>query len=97
MEATATESTTTTTVAATTAAEEEPSTEVKEIIKPVDPDDIFGQIGRDDVTNVQKILRKNKDVVNTLDEHGMTPLQHSAYKGNKELCQILFDYVSRFI
>jgi len=62
-----------------------------------DPDDIFGQIGEDNVTGVHNILRKNKEVVNSYDDHGMTPLQHAAYKGNKELCQILLDYVSKAI
>ena len=32
--------------------------------------------------------------VNIIDENLMTPLQHAAYKGNKDMVQILLDYVS---
>lgn len=32
--------------------------------------------------------------VNIVDENLMTPLQHAAYKGKKEMVQMLLDYVS---
>jgi ankyrin repeat protein len=32
--------------------------------------------------------------VDIYDENGMTPLQHAAYKGNKEIVQMLLDQVS---
>lgn len=64
---------------------------------PQDPlivkDDIFYRISKDDESGVTEFLTKDKKLVNSLDEHGMTPLQHAAYKGNKSMCQMLFDYV----
>ncbi|OXA52472.1 ankyrin repeat and MYND domain-containing protein 2 [Folsomia candida] len=63
---------------------------------PQDPlivkDDIFYRISKDDESGVTEFLTKDKKLVNSLDEHGMTPLQHAAYKGNKSMCQMLFDY-----
>ncbi|KAJ3609034.1 hypothetical protein NHX12_023561 [Muraenolepis orangiensis] len=43
----------------------------------------------DDVEEVEKLLA-NQDVrVNCLDEYGMTPLMHAAYKGKADMCQLL--------
>ncbi|XP_030059588.1 ankyrin repeat and MYND domain-containing protein 2-like [Microcaecilia unicolor] len=45
--------------------------------------------------NVQKagLLLGSKNVrVNCLDEHGMTPLMHAAYKGKASLCRLLLQH-----
>ncbi|CAJ0964602.1 unnamed protein product [Ranitomeya imitator] len=47
------------------------------------------------VRNVQEAvtLLGRKDVrVNCLDEHGMTPLMHAAYKGKVEMCKLLLQH-----
>jgi len=33
--------------------------------------------------------------VNEVDEHGMTPLEHAAYRGNRDMCQLLLDCGAR--
>lgn len=52
---------------------------------------IFDSIAKNDVIELKKLLHNFKGDV--LDEHGMTPLQHAAYKGNKEIAQMLLDQV----
>lgn len=56
--------------------------------------EIFGYISNNDFDNVQKILSEHKLRGDLYDDHGMTPLQHAAYKGNKQICQLLLDHVS---
>lgn len=70
---------------------------VEEIKEEVIVDEIFAKIAADDVPAVSSILGEDKTKVEILDEHGMTPFQHAAYKGNKQMCQVLIDYVSYFI
>lgn len=53
---------------------------------------IFEAIDKNDVTRLKVLLSEVKDV-NILDENAMTPLQHAAYKGNKEVVQLLLDQV----
>jgi len=54
----------------------------------------FNRISKDDVTGVTQLLNTGIGKVDMVDEHGMTPLQHAAYRGNKEMCQLLLDRVT---
>jgi len=56
--------------------------------------DIFTKIANNDVNGLKNILVQQKIEVDIYDENGMTPLQHAAYKGNKEIVQMLLDRVS---
>lgn len=53
---------------------------------------IFQAIDKNDVT-LLKAAMLDKNDVNILNENSITPLQHAAYKGNKEMVQILLDQV----
>lgn len=55
---------------------------------------IFEAIDKNDVA-LLKTLLIGKQNVNILDENLMTPLQHAAYKGNKEIVQTLLDQVNK--
>jgi ankyrin repeat protein len=63
--------------------------EVSEVEK-----DIFTKIANNDVNGLKNTLLQQKMKVDIYDENGMTPLQHAAYKGNKEIVQMLLDQVS---
>jgi ankyrin repeat protein len=56
--------------------------------------DIFAKIASNDVNGLKNTLLQQKMKVDIYDENGMTPLQHAAYKGNKEIVQMLLDQVS---
>ena len=56
--------------------------------------DIFAKISNNDVNGLKSTLVQQKIEVDIYDENGMTPLQHAAYKGNKEIVQMLIDQVS---
>ncbi|XP_057667699.1 ankyrin repeat and MYND domain-containing protein 2 [Diorhabda carinulata] len=51
---------------------------------------IFKAIENNDVVLLKTLLSQVKNV-NIVDENSMTPLQHAAYKGNKDLVQVLLD------
>lgn len=53
---------------------------------------IFEAVEKNDVTALKTLLTTDQKV-NIFDENSMTPLQHAAYKGNKEIVQILLDQV----
>ncbi|GFG38137.1 hypothetical protein Cfor_04788, partial [Coptotermes formosanus] len=53
--------------------------------------DIFAKIANNDVNGLKNTLVQQKIEVDIYDENGMTPLQHAAYKGNKEIVQMLID------
>lgn len=55
---------------------------------------IFDAIGQEDLAEFTRILSEHKGGVNFFDENGMTALQHAAYKGNKEMVQLLLDRVN---
>lgn len=55
---------------------------------------IFDAIGQGDFAEFKNILAQHKGDVNFFDENGMTALQHAAYKGNKDMVQLLLDRVS---
>ncbi|XP_044268785.1 ankyrin repeat and MYND domain-containing protein 2 [Tribolium madens] len=52
---------------------------------------IFTAIESGDAVLLRTVLADRPDV-NILDENAMTPLQHAAYKGNKDMVQMLLDY-----
>ncbi|KAJ8986004.1 hypothetical protein NQ317_013888 [Molorchus minor] len=51
---------------------------------------IFDAVNNDDLIKLKAILSENLDV-NIVDDNFMTPLQHAAYRGNKEIVHILLD------
>lgn len=55
---------------------------------------IFDAISQGDLTEFKNILALHKGGVDFFDENGMTALQHAAYKGNKDMVQLLLDRVS---
>lgn len=55
--------------------------------------DFFSKITKNDITGMTNDLKLGVAKVDTQDEHGMTPLMHAAYRGNKEMCEILLDHV----
>lgn len=57
---------------------------------------VFEAIVNNDAVLLKALLTENPQNVNILDENQMTPLQHAAYKGNKELVQILLDQVTHY-
>lgn len=57
---------------------------------------IFNAIGQGDLAEFKNILMQHKGSVDFFDENGMTALQHAAYKGCKEMVQMLLDRVSTF-
>ncbi|VVD04419.1 ankyrin repeat and MYND domain-containing protein 2 [Leptidea sinapis] len=52
---------------------------------------IFTTIAQGDLTEFKSILAQHKGNVNFFDENGMTALQHAAYKGCKDMVQLLLD------
>lgn len=58
---------------------------------------IFDAIAQGDLTEFSNILTQHKGDVNFFDENGMTALQHAAYKGNKDMVQLLLDRVSKLL
>lgn len=46
-------------------------------------------IGQGDVQEAGRLLGSKSVRVNCLDEHGMTPLMHAAYKGKTDMCRLL--------
>lgn len=52
---------------------------------------LFEKIQENSYDDVKRILTDEKIRINCLDSHGMTPLQHAAYRGNYELCKLMLD------
>lgn len=52
---------------------------------------IFDSIAKSDVLRLKQYLIDLKTSIDFYDDSGMTPLQHAAYKGNKEAVQLLLD------
>lgn len=52
---------------------------------------IFDCVAKNNVSELKTLLSGFQGDI--FDEHGMTPLQHAAYKGNKEIVQLLLDQV----
>jgi ankyrin repeat protein len=54
---------------------------------------VFEKIFEGDVAALKVLISQPNFDVDFVDENGMTPLQHAAYKGNKEVAQLLLDQV----
>lgn len=52
---------------------------------------IFEAIASNDAALLKALLAERPHSANALDENKMTPLQHAAYKGSKEMVQLLLD------
>ncbi|XP_072269063.1 ankyrin repeat and MYND domain-containing protein 2 isoform X1 [Pyxicephalus adspersus] len=49
-------------------------------------------ISKGNVQDAAQLLGSKEVRVNCLDEHGMTPLMHSAYKGRADMCKLLLQH-----
>lgn len=56
--------------------------------------DVFKAIFVNDFDGLRKIYEQHSLSTDILDEHGMTPLQHAAYKGNEQIVRWLLDRVN---
>lgn len=70
--------------------------EAKSEEKPSGEKTIFDAIAQNDLIEFKNILAEHKGTVDFFDENGMTALQHAAYKGNKDMVQLLLDRVGNF-
>lgn len=52
---------------------------------------LFENIQKSNVSEVMRLLNDKETRIDCLDENGMTPLQHAAYRGNESLCRLLLD------
>ncbi|XP_065094479.1 ankyrin repeat and MYND domain-containing protein 2 [Ochlerotatus camptorhynchus] len=53
--------------------------------------EIFDRISNNENSELKLVLSRFKQSVDFVDDNGMTPLQHAAYKGNKDAVQMLLD------
>ncbi|PIK57391.1 putative ankyrin repeat and MYND domain-containing protein 2 [Apostichopus japonicus] len=53
---------------------------------------LFENVQNDNVILIKELLSKDDVNVNCLDDHGMTPLQNAAFKGNKDVCELLISH-----
>lgn len=53
--------------------------------------EIFDLISKNDTNGLKTILSTYRESIDFTDDNGMTPLQHAAYKGNKDGVQLLLD------
>lgn len=51
--------------------------------------ELLEAIGKGELEETARLLGSKNVRVNCLDEHGMTPLMHAAYKGKVEVCKLL--------
>ncbi|XP_043920685.1 ankyrin repeat and MYND domain-containing protein 2 isoform X2 [Protopterus annectens] len=54
--------------------------------------ELFQVISKGDLQEVERLLGDKNVHVNCLDEHGMTPLMHAAYKGKATICRLLLQH-----
>nr|CAG4651824.1 EOG090X06BA [Triops cancriformis] len=52
---------------------------------------VIEKINAKDLNGVSALVKEHGLKPDIVDEHGMTPLQHAAYKGQLEMCQLLLD------
>jgi ankyrin repeat protein len=52
------------------------------------------KINSNDTSGLQELIKSHDVEIDSEDEHGMTLLQHAAFKGKKDICQLLLDLVS---
>lgn len=56
--------------------------------------ELVEKISANDPVSLQELMKLHQIQVDAEDENGMTLLQHAAFKGKLELCQMLLDIVS---
>ncbi|XP_053570095.1 ankyrin repeat and MYND domain-containing protein 2 isoform X1 [Bombina bombina] len=54
--------------------------------------ELINVISKGNVQDVRRFLGSKDVRVNCLDEHGMTPLMHAAYKGKVDMCELLLQH-----
>ncbi|XP_050074788.1 ankyrin repeat and MYND domain-containing protein 2 [Anopheles maculipalpis] len=64
---------------------------IPKVVLTADQQAIFNRIAKNENSELRLLLSQFKSCVDFVDENGMTPLQHAAYKGNKEAVQLLLD------
>lgn len=69
------------------------SASTTKVIATDDQKQIFEMVTKNDIVGLQMLLQKIGAGADVYDENGMTPLQHAAYKGHKEMVQLLLDQV----
>lgn len=62
----------------------------EELNKEISP--LLDCVQRRDVSSARRLLGSKEVKVDEVDEHGMTALQHSAFKGDRAMVQALLDY-----
>ncbi|XP_055625498.1 ankyrin repeat and MYND domain-containing protein 2 [Toxorhynchites rutilus septentrionalis] len=70
---------------------QEATPQVPKVILSAEQKEIFDRISKNEVSELKLALAQFKQNVDFVDENGMTPLQHAAYKGNKDAVQMLLD------
>ncbi|KAL9698920.1 hypothetical protein quinque_002361 [Culex quinquefasciatus] len=73
------------------AAKEQQQQQKPKVVLTADQQQIFDRISKNEVSELKLVLGQFKQSVDFVDENGMTPLQHAAYKGNKDAVQLLLD------
>lgn len=58
---------------------------------------IIDFINKNDLSGLKTHMSQLEIKPTLVDEHGMTPLSHAAYKGYLEICQYLLDQVSYYV
>lgn len=56
--------------------------------------ELTDKINCGDAVALQDLMKRNSVQPDAHDDHGMTLLQHAAFKGNRDMCQLLIDLVS---
>ncbi|XP_053664772.1 ankyrin repeat and MYND domain-containing protein 2 [Anopheles marshallii] len=77
--------------AKTTAIGNKAKSTAPKVVLTEDQQAIFNRIAKNENSELRLLLSQYKTSVDFVDENGMTPLQHAAYKGNKEAVQLLLD------
>jgi ankyrin repeat protein len=52
------------------------------------------KINNNDTSGLQELIKSRDVEIDDEDEHGMTLLQHAAFKGKQDICQLFLDLVS---
>lgn len=52
---------------------------------------LYSLIEENSIEEVKRLLNDQDVKIDCLDDQGMTPLQHAAFRGNYEMCQLLLD------
>lgn len=67
------------------------SISVPKVVLTPEQREIFDRISKNENSELKLRLAQFKQSIDFVDDNGMTPLQHAAYKGNKEAVQLLLD------